>query len=250
MIDLSKYLNMYEFTETLPGSNKQIKLRPYSAADLKKLLLQTEEDVALDGLIQSCVLDEDFNVDDLYLQDRQFLLVTLRKLTKGTTYNYTFTCPVCDSQRVVIVDLKKIKVKELQKNFSNIVKLDDNISLELRPITRGSVKEATKIINGGEKESPDRPAEAKIMEQIMLIHALNIVKFITPEGEYSPTKEEAIAFINDEKLPRWMFEKITDWFKDLDYGLDLTVVTSCDNKKCDAFKKETKEDLQLSSFLF
>jgi hypothetical protein len=250
MIDLVKYLACYEFEETLPGSGKKIKIRPYSAADLKKLLLSTDEETALDDLIQACVLSENFNVDELYLQDRQFLLITLRKLTKGTTYNYTFTCPTCNSQRIIIVDLKKIKVKELSKKNSNTVKLDDNISLELKPITRGSIKEATKIIDEKEKQNQADLGESRPLEQVMLIYALNIVKFITPEGEYSPSKEEAIDFINNEKLPRWMFEKITDWFKNLDYGMDLTIKVSCDNKKCASFEKEIKEDLQLGDFLF
>jgi hypothetical protein len=248
MIDLSKYLNVYEFDETLPGSGQKVKLRPYSAADLKKLMLSTDEETSLDDLLSACVISDGFNVDDLYLQDRQYLLISLRRLTKGTTYEYVYTCPKCNSQKIMVIDLKKMKIKKIPKDFSKVVKLDDNISLELKPITRGAVKDAVKIIDDIEKQ--DTLGPARTIEQVMLIYALCITKIITPEGEYSPTKEEAIEFINNEKLPRWMFEKIGDWFKDLDYGMDLTVSLACDNKKCSEHGKEIKEDLQLGDFLF
>jgi hypothetical protein len=250
MIDLSKYLNVYEFDETLPGSGQKVKIRPYSAADLKRLMLNVDEETSLDNLLSACVVSEGFNIDDLYLQDRQYLLVSLRRLTKGTTYEYVYTCPKCYSQRITIVDLKKMKVKKIPKDFSNKVKLDDNISVELKPITRGAIKEAVKIIDNIEKDNQTDLGAAKTIEQVMLIYALSIIKIITPEGEYSPTKEEAIEFINNEKLPRQMFEKIGDWFKTLDYGLDLTLNIACDNKKCSEVGKEIKEDLQLGDFLF
>ena len=250
MVDIIRYLNVYEFDEILPGTGQMIKLRPYAAADIKRLLLASDQEEALDTLIQNCVITSGFNVNDITLPDRLYLLVSLRKKTKGTTYTYTYVCPVCQSQRIVTVDLKRIKTKPLSSNFSRIVKLDDNISLELKPVTRGAIKEALKRIDEMEKEKQTDLGEAKTLEQLMLIYALSIVKFITPEGEHSPTLEEALDFINNEKLPRWMFEKITEWFESLDYGIDLKIVTECDNKKCNEYKKEVKEDIQLGDFLF
>jgi hypothetical protein len=71
MSDFKKYLNVYEFETTLPGSGEVIKYKPITTGQLKKLLIYEDDDdpsiieEALDDLITSSVISEGFDVTDL-----------------------------------------------------------------------------------------------------------------------------------------------------------------------------------------
>ena len=69
--NVQKYLNCYEFSETLPGSGKKVKIKPFNTFQLKRLLSygtgDDDSETALDDLIVGSVVDEDFNIDELYL---------------------------------------------------------------------------------------------------------------------------------------------------------------------------------------
>lgn len=247
MLDISKYLNVYNFDYTLPGQGKQIKLRPYNAADLKNMLMFSDEQVedALDGLLDACIIKtgkNDINVDDLWLPDRFYLLVMLRRITKGTTYAFTYTCPECKSERIVTIDLKKMKVKPLPKNFSFEVELDDNIKVTLHPLTRKVVKVAAEMM----ADKDEKPI-AKAMDEIMATYALCVEKITTPDGDYAPPPEEALDFVS--KVPDFMYTKIQDWFGSADYGIEMKSKVKCDFPQCKVFDIEKEEVVPLDNFL-
>lgn len=116
--DFRSLLNPYVFETKLPGAGDVIKIKPITTRQLKRALLyETVEDVgkieeALDEIITECVVTPDFNIDEIYLQDRFFLLVELRKITKGNNYTFQVICPECSGQFMQTVDLSKLPVKE------------------------------------------------------------------------------------------------------------------------------------------
>lgn len=119
MSDFKMYLNMYQFDTKLPGSGRELKIKPITTGQLKRMLMyenvmdmgKIEE--ALDTLITECVLSKDFDVNELYLQDRFFLLTELRKVTRGNMYTFTAFCnnPMCGSQYVHTIDLSKLPMR-------------------------------------------------------------------------------------------------------------------------------------------
>jgi hypothetical protein len=247
MLDLAKYLNVYNFDYTLPGQGKAVKIRPYNAADLKNMLMYSDEQVedALDGLLDACIIKtgkNDISVEDLWLQDRFYLLVMLRRITKGTLYAFTYKCPDCLSERIVTVDLKKMKVKNLPKNLNFEVELDDNIKVTMHPLTRRTVKEAIKMVEVNESH----PA-AKAADEIMATYALCIEKITTPEGDHAPTQEEAFRFVSE--IPDFLYTKMQDWFKTLDYGIEMKTKVKCDYPGCEKFDEEKEEAIPLDNFL-
>jgi hypothetical protein len=250
MLDLSKYLNMYNFDYTLPGQSKTVKLRPYGAADLKNMLTFPDEEVeeALDGLLDACIvktgdLKTDVYVEDLWLQDRFYLLVMLRKITKGTTYRFTYKCPTCQSERILEIDLKKMKIKTLPKNFDFDVELDKNIKVTLKPLTRKAVRLGKELIEG---KTSDKPM-IKAMDEMMATYAVSIEKITTPDGEYTPPPEEALEFIRT--IPDFMYTKIQDWFTSTDYGIEMKTKMKCDYPKCSDYDQEKEEVVPLDNFL-
>jgi len=141
-----EYLNIYEFETTLPGSGETIRFQPLTTGQLKKLLVyENETDImiqedALDNLICSCVTSENFDIDNLYLQDRFFLLMEIRKKTKGEKYDFTYKCPKCESQILNSLNLDDLKVTKIPEDIDNSLALTDHIGISLRHIKRKDFK--------------------------------------------------------------------------------------------------------------
>lgn len=238
--NIQKYLNCYEFSETLPGSGKKVKIKPFNTFQLKKLLSygtgDDDSEMALDDLIVGSVVDEGFNIDELYLEDRFFLLVAIRRRTKGNLYKFVYNCPKCSSQTMQSIDLSKLPTKKLGKHDTTI-KLDDNIAVELQILTRGVQKAAAT------KVDKDLEYQQKMIDQALWSHALCIKKIVTPDGESAPTPEDAYEFVNI--IPEGLYEKIRDWFVNLNFGVEFKYKMKCD--RCTA---TDEVEISLESFLF
>jgi rubredoxin len=239
--DFKKYLNFYTFKCVLPGSGKEIEFKPITTGELKKLLIyenENKQDVienALDQLIASCVINKDFDIDDLFLQDRFYLLFEIRKRTKGETYKFEFKCPECGSQNVQTINLNDLNVRKMNLDIDNIVKIDENISVRMSNIIRGAQKEVYKSL------PKENNSEYMANLSISTI-ACGVSGIITPDGEDNDINiEDKIYFI--ENIPTGAYEKISNWYKENDFGVDFTYNIKC--KKCGY---EYKDSLPLSDF--
>jgi len=220
-------INVYEFSCKLPGLNKEVKFKPVNTGQLKKLLTFENEtnllvqEQALDDLISSSVLSEDFNIDELYLEDRFFLLVELRKKTKGEVLEFTLTCPKCKSQTLNRVDLTKLPVKPLDPGVTKEVDLGNEIKVHLRRIKRKHQKEINpKLI-------PENLTPTQTQAEIQILyHACAIDKIETPEGI-----DEDLKIIDKkyliENIPTGDYDKIREGLDALTFGVDLDYKVGC-----------------------
>ncbi len=229
MSDFKKYLNVYEFETTLPGSGEVIKYKPITTGQLKKLLVyedDTEATViedALDDLVTSAVISEGFDVTDLYLQDRFFLLVEIRKVSKGKLYQFNITCPECNSQSLQTVDLETLPIKLITEEVNPFVELDENITIGLDYIKRIDQKVAAAIVNESKEEMGNMQ---KMADMSLIATAIAIKMIVTPDGEDTEAIIEDKLFLV-ENLPQMQFEKITDWFETNNFGIDFTFNLTC-----------------------
>ena len=148
MSDFKNYLNTFVFDTVLPGSGKTIKFKPITTGQLKNMLLyQDVEDagkieLALDQLITECVVSEDFDINDLYLQDRFFLLVEIRKCSKGNVYSFQAKCGSCDSQTMINITLNNLIVNKLKPIFVD----DDKPSVITVKRVKNNIKTDSEIV--------------------------------------------------------------------------------------------------------
>ena len=146
------YLNRYEFEYTLPGTGKTVKFKPLTTNQMKQLLeYEDESDLgkmseAMDKLMKSSIITEDFDTDELYLRDRFSLLLQIRKKTKGETYQFQFTCPKCKSQVLNSVNLDELEEKKLESKTGE-VEVADGVTIEIEHIKRKDEKEALENID-------------------------------------------------------------------------------------------------------
>lgn len=244
-IDFKSYLNVYEFETILPGSKETVKFKPITTGQLKKMLVYENErdpmviENGLDELISSSVISEGFDINKLYLQDRFFLLIELRKKSKGEKYSFQYNCPSCGSQSVQVIDLTKLNVKPLSKDIDNLVKLDSKISVEMSHITRGKQREAYRIMTKDKSLNDSQ----RITEMALLTHAASIEAIVVPEGRITDSSISDRKYLL-ENIPTDAYTNIRDWFDNNDFGVEFKYTVRC------TCGREEHVDIPVDNFFF
>ena len=123
---------------TLPSSGKKIKYRPFLVREEKILImaLETEDQKqitrAVIDILSSCIITKGIKLDKLATFDIEYLFLNVRSKSVGEQIEVNVTCPDDEKTSVPItIDIDSIKI-EKNKKHTNIVKLDDSLSLKLR----------------------------------------------------------------------------------------------------------------------
>ena len=119
----------------LPSTNKRVEFRPFLVGEQKVLMIAQESDdqntqiKEMIRLINVCC--DDVEAKKLPTVDLEWLFLQIRIKSVGETSDITMKCPDCEVETSLTVDLESAEVTK-EKEVSNIVKLTDNISLELQ----------------------------------------------------------------------------------------------------------------------
>jgi hypothetical protein len=244
-LDFKNYLNAYEFETVLPGSGEEVKFRPITTGQLKKLLVYENEnnpmviEKALDELISSSIISEGFNINNLYLQDRFFLLVELRRKSKGNKYQFEYKCPNCGSQSIQNIDLSELPVKKLEENINNVIEISDKLSIKVSHVTRGKQKEAYAQIKDNTLSDTQR-----ITEMALFTHAASIDSIIVPEGEIKDASLIERKYLI-ENISSESYGEMRKWFDENDFGMDFTYTI-----RCTGCEQTEKIDIPVENFFF
>lgn len=241
-VDIRGLFDTYEFPCKLPGSGESLLIRPLTTGQMKKILIYEDEtnpavvEDALDRLISECVITEGFDVNNLYLQDRFFLLLEIRKVSKGSAYNFNFKCPECGFTNVKSFSLDDLEVKEKEDNDQEI-KINDKFSLIVDFPTRKDQKTifdfvSKKKLKGREKE----------IETATTLYASCIQKINSVEGIVENVPLSDKLFILDN-LTSSQFDEFKDWFEKNEFGVSFDVDVEC--TACDF---SDKQSIPLSDF--
>ena len=131
-------INTPTYELTLPSNKKKIRYRPFLVREEKILVLAMESNdqkQITDAIIQiigDCLITKNIDVTKLPTFDIEYLFLNVRSKSVGETINVNIICPDDEKTSVEIpIDLESIKVKK-DKSHTNIVKIDDNLSLKLK----------------------------------------------------------------------------------------------------------------------
>lgn len=243
--DIQNVLNAYEFDTVLPGSRRTIRFRPITTGEMKRLLsFEGEENPkvvakVMNDLISNCILDEDFEVEEMFLKDRPYLMLQMRMKTKGNKFNATYECEKCGLENVVVADLSKFEVKTI--DFSSVdptISISDELELEMRFLKVGDEIEAYNVIKGDYTKT-------KTQAEMVIAMYANSINSVTAGNEIYENLNiiDKIHFV--ENLPSMVYEKITEWHDTYDYGMDTSYKHKC--LKCG---KETNIDMSPDNFFF
>ena len=131
-------INTPTYELVLPSSGKKIKYRPFLVREEKILImaLETEDQkqstrAGID-ILSSCIITKGIKLDKLATFDIEYLFLNVRSKSVGEQIEVNVTCPDDEKTSVPItIDIDSIKI-EKDKKHTNIVKLDDSLSLKLR----------------------------------------------------------------------------------------------------------------------
>tara|TARA_B100000131_G_scaffold255610_1_gene250174 strand:+ start:599 stop:1324 length:726 start_codon:yes stop_codon:yes gene_type:complete len=131
-------INTPTYELVLPSSGKKIKYRPFLVREEKILImaLETEDQKqitrAVIDILSSCIITKGIKLDKLATFDIEYLFLNVRSKSVGEKIEVNITCPDDGKTSVPInVDIDSIKIQK-DKSHTNIVKLDDSLSLKLK----------------------------------------------------------------------------------------------------------------------
>jgi len=122
----------------LPSTGKKIRYRPFLVREEKILIMALESENmkqitdAIVQILSDCILTKSVKVSDLSTFDIEYLFLNVRAKSVGETVEVNITCPDDGETTVQMeIDIDSIKVQK-NKDHTNIIKLDDNLSMKLK----------------------------------------------------------------------------------------------------------------------
>lgn len=122
----------------LPSTEKKIRYRPFLVREEKILIMALEsEDTkqisnAIVQILSDCIATKTVKVSELSTFDIEYLFLNVRAKSVGETVEVNVTCPDDGETQVQMeINIDDIKVQK-DPNHSNIVKIDDRLSMKLK----------------------------------------------------------------------------------------------------------------------
>lgn len=122
----------------LPSTGKKIRYRPFLVREEKILIMALEsEDTkqissAIVQILSDCIATKTVKVSELSTFDIEYLFLNVRAKSVGETVEVNVTCPDDGETQVQMeINIDDIKVQK-DSNHTNVIKLDDNLSMKLK----------------------------------------------------------------------------------------------------------------------
>jgi transcription elongation factor Elf1 len=103
----------YFYPEGSPLSTGRIELKLMTAKEEDILTSQNliKKGVVLDELLKALIVTEGVKLDDLLIGDKNAIFIAARRLAYGDDYPVKITCPKCDQENEIIINLGMLKSK-------------------------------------------------------------------------------------------------------------------------------------------
>jgi hypothetical protein len=134
-------LNTPEFETIIPSSKQRIKFRPFLVKEEKILFMALqggdtrEMTNAVQNIIGTCVLSEDFEVANLAMYDIEYLFLKLRGKSVGETIDlrvkHTNDDSECKHVSDVSINIDDINV-EFPEDYNNKIQLTESVGIKLK----------------------------------------------------------------------------------------------------------------------
>jgi hypothetical protein len=144
------------YPESSPLANGEITIKLMTAKE-EDILTSTaliKKGIQLDKLFESLIVEPGVNPNDIVTGDKNAILISSRILAFGPEYGVTINDPEENEPVDVVVDLSKIKVKEVNESLLN----RNNEFDFVLPVSKSSVK--FKLLTHGDEVAINKDIEA------------------------------------------------------------------------------------------
>ena len=246
--DFKDYLNVFEFNCVLPGTGQKVKFKPLTIGNIKQIASYSEENPTagtltnmFDEILKNSVISEDFDPLEIYLQDRYFLILEIRKKTKGEVVEYNMTCPECKSQSKQKIDFDDILVKQRRDDIDYDIRITGELTIRLRHLLRHQEKEIYDLWSTFKKEKQYENDTEADLDLAILLEAQSIEEIITPNGV-----QDGITILDKkyllENIPQPLYKKVADWYDEYDFGPEMIIKVKCPHCKFESQQDITNTD--------
>ena len=150
VVDLPSKGLVYPEGHPLRKGNIEIKYMTAREEDILASQSLIRKGVVLDKLFESVVVEPNVNINDIFIGDKNAILLATRVLGYGAEYKVEITDPSTLEEQEVIIDLSKVKTKDFNEellNSENLYKFKlprSGTELEFKLLTHGDELEITK----------------------------------------------------------------------------------------------------------
>lgn len=198
------------FELTQPSTGKKLSYRPFLVKEEKMLLMARESgdksDIyrAIKQIINNCVVEEDFNVDDVPLTDMEYIFIQLRSKSVDNMIKFQIRDEDDGEAYDIEVNLDEVEVQFPKEKHDGVIKIDETHGVKMK-YPSASIS--------------DSLSELETINDVMNQMVLECIECVFDEENTYPwdkeTKGEKIKFI--DSLPVDAYTRIEEFFDTAPY---------------------------------
>jgi len=168
MVNLPSKGVLYPKESSISKGEIEVKYMTAKEEDILTSQNLIRKGIVIDKLLESLVVDESINLDDILIGDKNALMVASRVLGYGKDYQFELNCPACGERNTDNVDLTKLGEKSIDhshlkggKNEFNFELPTSKRKITYKLLTQSDEREidaelkALKKISGGSNVDPE-----------------------------------------------------------------------------------------------
>lgn len=182
-----------------------------------------QQGIVITTLLESCLVDDNVDVRDMLIGDRNALMVSVRITGYGTAYKADVSCPECGKKGNQDFDLSGLEIKRLSLDP---IREGENIFLFTLPVTGKEVH--FRFLRGADEEEMNLTAERR---RKMMPDA-KIDSLVTSRLEQLIVSIDGVsdrnkinAFVKD--MPALDSRKLRTFIENNEPGIDMSVWMNC-----------------------
>ena len=156
-IELPSRGKVYEATNLLSSGTIEMKYMTAREEDILSSQNLIKKGIVLDKLFESVVVEPGVNVNDIFIGDKNAILLATRILGYGADYTVEITDPFSSEKQEVTIDLSLVETKDIDetllnsKNIYTFTLPQSKKVIEFKLLTHGDEQDISKDIQALEK---------------------------------------------------------------------------------------------------
>ena len=190
MVNLPSKGVLYPKESSISKGEIEVKYMTAKEEDILTSQNLIRKGIVIDKLLESLVVDESINLDDILIGDKNALMVASRVLGYGKDYQFELNCPACGERNTDNVDLTKLGEKSIDhshlKGGKNEFNFDEReIDAELK---------ALKKISGGSNVDPE--ITTRLKRAIVSVDGKSDTAYVNSFVDNEFLSRDSLAFRN------------------------------------------------------
>ena len=220
VVDLPSGGKIYGGESPLKGGKIELKYMTAREEDILTSQNLIKKGVVIDKLLDSLILSEGVNADDLILGDKNAIMVAARVLAYGKDYPIEIDCDGCKEKIEHVIDLSQLEspdsLIDVNDDGYHEFVTETGLNVVIKPLTRGDemdIENTEKILSKRYSKGLTSSVTSRLKQIIVSING------ITDKGTLPGMIDNLV--IKDSKMIREEFEKINP-------TIDMMVEITCE----------------------